>query len=112
MAVKPTHFARLLQEARRRRGMTQAELATAAGMKQSAVSHFESGRRFPSVEGLLRLAEALEVPVDYLLGLDPVPSYKGRVSSDLAELLERLPKRDVELLHVVATELAKRQLEP
>ena len=33
-----------------------------------SVSHFETGHRFPNAESLRRLADALGVSADYLLG--------------------------------------------
>ncbi|WP_211355033.1 helix-turn-helix domain-containing protein [Blastococcus colisei] len=48
----------LLQEARRRAGMTQAQLAQRAGTTQSAISAYESGRRQPSLPVLLGMLAA------------------------------------------------------
>ncbi len=63
-------FASRLFSCRRMRGMTQAQLGARSGLKGSAVSHFESGRRTPSIENLKRLADALDVKSDHLLGRD------------------------------------------
>ena len=54
----------LLQEARRRAGLTQAELARRAGVPQSTVAKIERGRRDPSLSTLERLVRAA--------GLEPV----------------------------------------
>ncbi len=48
----------LIRMARRRAGLTQAELARRAGTSQSAVSSYESGRRSPSVATLCRIVAA------------------------------------------------------
>ena len=50
--------ANVLHEARRRAGLTQAELGRRAGVTQSVVSAYESGRRQPSLPVLLRLLRA------------------------------------------------------
>lgn len=55
------------------RGWSQAELAERSRLEPSAISHFETGRRVPSVVNLLKLAEALTmntfyISTDYLLG--------------------------------------------
>jgi hypothetical protein len=47
--------AALVREARRRQGITQAQLALRAGTSQHAVSLIERGLRQPSVETLERL---------------------------------------------------------
>lgn len=61
-------FRERLREARKLRGYSQEELADKAKMPASSVAHFEGGTRKPSFESLRRLANALEVTTDYLLG--------------------------------------------
>ena len=48
--------------------MSQADLADKTGLQPAAVSHFETGQRSPSFENLKKLADALSISVDYLLG--------------------------------------------
>ncbi len=48
-----------VRESRERLGWTQADLAAKAGMKQSAVSRFEAGDAIPTVQTLIRIADAL-----------------------------------------------------
>ena len=55
----------LIREARRRAGLTQAELAERLGTTQSAIARLERGRTEPSYD---RVAHALEA-----CGLDLVP---------------------------------------
>jgi transcriptional regulator with XRE-family HTH domain len=50
------------------RGLKQADLAERTGLKQSAISHFECGRRLPSMKNLVRLADALECSADLFYG--------------------------------------------
>lgn len=45
---------------RERHGLTQAVLADAAGMTQSAVARFEAGGTVPTIQVLERLARALD----------------------------------------------------
>lgn len=63
-----------IQAARTDRGWTQAELARRMGLSsafgQVQVSHWENDRKAPSAKNLIRLADALEVSVDYLLGVN------------------------------------------
>ena len=60
---------RRLVDARENLRWTQADLAKATGLQPAAVSHFETGSRLPSVPNLVRLAKALRVSTDWLLGL-------------------------------------------
>jgi transcriptional regulator with XRE-family HTH domain len=64
-------FAERLRDSRERlRGLTQAQLAEKTGLPSTSISHFENpeGTRKPSFDNLRRLANALEVTTDYLLG--------------------------------------------
>lgn len=70
-------FQQRLQAARELRKLTQGQLATAAGLPPSSVSHFESGARKPSFDNLKRLASALAVTTDYLLGRADDPDASG-----------------------------------
>lgn len=66
---KPTDiFRERLRSARESRKLSQVELAVRARLQGSAVSHFETGSRKPSFDNLKRLADALRVTTDYLLG--------------------------------------------
>ena len=61
-------FPQRLRAARELRDLNQSELAGRAGLQASAISHFETGGRKPSFDNLKRLADALDVTTDYLLG--------------------------------------------
>ncbi len=61
-------FPHRLKTARETRRLSQTALAAQAGLPQSSVAHFEGGARKPSFDNLRRLANALEVTTDYLLG--------------------------------------------
>jgi transcriptional regulator with XRE-family HTH domain len=61
-----------LRALRERREFTQAELGARAAMAAASVSHFETGQRLPSLDSLVKLADALEVSVDTLLGRAPM----------------------------------------
>ncbi len=50
------------------RKWSQSQLAEKANLPPSSIAHFETGTRKPSFDTLRRLANALEVSTDYLLG--------------------------------------------
>jgi transcriptional regulator with XRE-family HTH domain/Zn-dependent peptidase ImmA (M78 family) len=52
---------------RKELGLNQTELAKRAGLHPPAISQYESGARNPSYEALIKLSNALEVNVDYLI---------------------------------------------
>ena len=57
----------LLRELRKQRGLTMKELGEKIGVSESTISLYETGRRSPSYEILLKIAEYFGVSVDYLL---------------------------------------------
>lgn len=56
-------FPALIKHWRGRRGLSQLDLAIAAGVSSRHVSFVETGRSVPSAEMVLRLASALDVPL-------------------------------------------------
>lgn len=48
----------MLKMARRRRGMTQRDLAASSGIPQSSIARIENGRTVPRVDTLIRLLRA------------------------------------------------------
>lgn len=74
---------------RKRIGMTQAELARALGVSQQAVFAYELGERRISVLILARIAKAVAVSIEELIGLAP-PCRKGRLSPKAMRHAERL----------------------
>lgn len=57
-----------LRRLRRQRGVTLTALAAQTGISKSTLSRLESGQRRPSLELLLPIAHAHEVPLDDLIG--------------------------------------------
>lgn len=52
---------------RKKKGMTQEQLARKAGMSRTNVTRFENGRYNPSVEMMVRIAAALDAELDITL---------------------------------------------
>ena len=72
-----------LKRIRARRSVTLTQLAAATGISKSTLSRLESGQRKPSLELLLPIAKAHQVPLDDLVGApevgDPRIRLKPRV---------------------------------
>jgi transcriptional regulator with XRE-family HTH domain len=74
------------------RKWSQSQLAERANMPPSSIAHFETGNRKPSFDTLRRLANALDVTTDYLLGRvddpalaeagDPLYRDMGKLTAD------------------------------
>ena len=77
-----------IRELRMSRGLSQDQLAELASLNRVTVAKYEAGRVEPGAQALGRLADALDVSVDELLGrVDPAPE------DDAMAIRERL-RRD------------------
>ena len=100
-------FQKRLKMARAMRQWNQSELAERAKLPPSSVAHFEIGSRKPSFDNLRRLAIALDVTTDYLLGR--VESPEMSASGDpLYRDFSKLTGNDLELARDFVKMLAKR----
>ncbi|MFE3453953.1 helix-turn-helix domain-containing protein [Nonomuraea sp. NPDC059194] len=83
---RPSRVGVLLREWRQRRRLSQLDLALLADSSARHLSYVETGKARPSREMVLRLAEALEVPLrernTLLLAADYAPAYRESSLSD------------------------------
>ena len=63
-------FHEKLQELRKGRGLTQEELAEAIYVSRTAISKWESGRGYPSIDSLKEISSYFSVTIDELLSSD------------------------------------------
>ncbi|MEV5505750.1 helix-turn-helix domain-containing protein [Streptomyces orinoci] len=68
-----------LKRLRTRRGVTLAALSEATGISKSTLSRLESGQRRPSLELLLPISQAHQVPLDELVGAPEVGDPRVRL---------------------------------
>ena len=61
-------FGKRIVELRKKRGLTQAELAKSIGISRSALSLYEIEKREPDIDTLGKLSALFKVPVGYILG--------------------------------------------
>ena len=67
-------FNEKLQELRKSKGLTQEELAEGLYVSRTAISKWESGRGYPSIDSLKTIANYFSVTVDELLSADKIIS--------------------------------------
>lgn len=72
-----TVFGQRLKEARERQGLSQSQLAERSQLQPSAIAHFEAGRRKPSFDNVRRLATALGVSSDFLIGVETTVAFRN-----------------------------------
>jgi transcriptional regulator with XRE-family HTH domain len=101
-------FAERLRTARDMRKLSQGDLAEKTGFQPSAISHFETEGRSPSFDNLKRLADALNVTTDYLLGRTEHPTLSGPALDKMARHAEHFTDEDLRALENMAEALAKK----
>lgn len=90
-------IAQRISRARRHLNINQKELAKKANITEASLSRYENGIREPKSAVLTRLAEALEVSTDYLLGLSEDRNYEtsdisNKSEKDIKVILENAEK--------------------
>ena len=97
MELNIVDFGNRIREAREAKGQTQNSLAGSIEKNQGAISLYEKGEQTPDITTVYRLSQALDVSVDWLLGLskkttidiDINKNIKTRIFYILADLLKR-----------------------
>jgi transcriptional regulator with XRE-family HTH domain len=72
-----------LTKIRELRDLSQAKLAEMVGLHYQQISRYETGKTEPDGEIVARIAKALQVSTDYLLGLVDTPT--PYIDADLTE---------------------------
>lgn len=96
--------------ARNRLQWSQSDLAERSGFQPSAISHFETGKRCPSVENLVRLADTLRVSTDWLLGRMLEDHAMYRSAKSIMQSLVNMPKSDQEAVTLMAQLLSEKKI--
>jgi len=67
LIVNKTEFAYRLKELRKKKGISQDELAVLIEVHFTQVSRYERGETKPNAEAMTKLAKALDTTVDFLM---------------------------------------------
>lgn len=78
-------FSARIADLRKRRGISQKEAASALGISQALLSHYEKGIRECSLDFVKKAAKYYDVTCDYLLGMS---NSKKSISVDFEEIDE------------------------
>jgi transcriptional regulator with XRE-family HTH domain len=100
-----------IRTARLDRGLTQDQLASEVGVSRSAVAQWETSRTGQVTQNLSRIAQALEVSVEYLMyGEDKRVPTEARQGDELAllRLYRECDPDDRQMLLRSARRLARR----
>lgn len=109
MPSTPTEFGRRLKQVRELRGQTQAELAERAGLTPVQISHFETGvKPRGSAITLVKLADALSVSIDFLLGRTDEMQAVGGPAAVVLRNLSEASSQTIETVAEIAKSLAQK----
>lgn len=92
-----------IKELREERNMTQVKLSIELEVSQETVSAYESGKHYPSVATLIKLASLFHTSCDYILGIssqrnNSMPRNLDSTEQLVLERLRRLPDNKKEIL--------------
>lgn len=87
-----------LKKIRNEKKITQIRLSIAAEVSQETISAYESGKAMPSAETLIKIADFLNVSIDYLLDRtdNPIINRKIDHESEIIHILNGLNKEQKE----------------
>ena len=85
-----------LKEVRERKGLDQKEVAKQFGLSVSTISLYETGKREPALETVVKFANFFGVTTDYLLGRIVRDPYSDRFREHLGFELDKIDPADVE----------------
>lgn len=105
-AINYERIGRRVQQLRKVKGLSQADLADLTDMSVAYISHIETGAKRASLESVVRIANALGVTVDQILSgnqkgnpneykselgvlIDDCNGYERGVIHDIAEAVKR-----------------------
>lgn len=90
---KPKSLGKQIQKYRERAGYSQEKLAEIIECSTIFISYIERGVKSPGLDKLMKIANALDVSVDILLGKD-LASYNTERLKDIEQQLKKLPEQE------------------
>ena len=91
-----------IQEARKKAKLTQKELAEKVGIATITVQQYERGVRTPKIETLQNIAQALNIDVGVLYGVEVNkgnPQYLNRLYGKISEVAEKYGRPEEEVVN-------------
>ena len=95
-------FGKRLQEIRKLRGLTQAQLAELVDVETATISRIERGVRFPQKENLELIAEKLDVKIKDLFDFSHCKE-KKKLLADIQNMINMAKTKDLQYIHKMMT---------
>ncbi len=96
-----------IREIRKALGLTMKELGEKVDAAESTISQYETGKRQPDNETLLKLGEVLDVSVGYLLGVEPREGDRVVTMDDFTYALQNEAKTLTDMDKQILLSMAK-----
>lgn len=98
-----------LKEIREKRGLSKKELALKIGVSPSTITRYEKDGRIPKLTILQKISEALNVPINYLIGKEEDIKIGTSLSiEDLSDLPEEAIKSIEDFIDFVRKKYGKK----
>jgi len=91
-SMDKTILGNFIAENRKKKDITQKDMADAIGVSPSAVSKWECGKSFPDIELLLELAKVLDMQVEELVNCKRNEEPTSDDVNDFSEALEKITR--------------------
>jgi len=111
--IEAANFGVRLAKIRKQRGMTQEELGKKIGVSQRVIAYYEKETQFIPAGNLHKIAEALNVSADGILGIKSITieAPPNRRLAKRLRLFGKLPIQDQKaILHYIDALLLKRKV--
>lgn len=94
------NIGRYVQRERKKKGITQEQLAELTGVSWSAISRFETGQNMLSVEKILKIVETLDVGIETIFFdyIKTYPNVDDDVTKEILNILSICTEKEKEYL--------------
>lgn len=100
-------FGGRLRTLRIERGLSQKSVATAISVSVNAISQYETDKRFPDQDVLVRLCTYYKISADYLLGLTDIHRSPNTPGEILSWIIDSQQHEAIEKIIAMLTEKEK-----
>lgn len=103
-------FGSIVSELRKKKGISQTDLADQLGIHKNVLGRYERNEVFPSIEIARKIADILDVSLDYLTGKQDVQIDKN-ISERILEVSKFEAEDRLHIFSVIDAFIAKRKIQ-
>lgn len=94
-------FKNRLKQLREENGMLQKDLAEKIGVTRNSITAYESGKREPDLEKIIKLSKVFDVSIDYLVGVSDIKKRDNHFYVAVEKLKNISLKELIEIIEIV-----------